>query len=464
MKPYWRRSIGKRTASSFTPAQVAALYGLLKVTVTSDTTIALIELGGGYDPTAIAQQFATWGLPAPVITDVSVDGASNGFTGNPSGPDVEVELDICVAAAVYSYATGRAAQIAVYFAPNSTQGFLDAIAAVGKSQAAACGISWGEAENEWGSAAVSQMNTAISTATANGVVVCVAAGDSGSGDGEPGTNADCPGSCDDSVCCGGSTIVTSSDGSSITSESVWNDNGGASGGGYSSVLTPPSWQVGIVPAGKLRGVPDLVALADPGEGWDTPFGPVGGTSAVAPFMAAFFAVVAAVKGSRCKVPVMSLVYPDDTSSSPPASILFRYVSGSDGAFTAEPGEWNPASGLLLKRTGLGELFPAEPGEWNPASGLGAPKLSALGSLLTSIQVSPPAPPAPPPTPPAPTPTPTPMPTPTTGTVTLSAAQGASVGAFNAAYREDRPFTRKDGINAIRAGLESLTGWAPETLT
>ncbi len=421
MRPYFRRRDSSRpeNVTSFTPAQVAALYGFPSLTrpVTSDVPIALIELGGGYNPAAIAQLFAEWGLPAPVLTPISVDGATNAYTGDPQSADVEVELDICVAAACYSYATGNAAQVKVFFAPNSSQGFIDAIAAVGLSDCVACGISWGGPEDAWGTADVSSMNAAITAATQVGCVICCAAGDNGSGDGEPGDHADCPGSCDDAICCGGSTITISQDGMSIASEVVWDDNGGASGGGYSAMIAPPTWQAGILPAGKKRGVPDL-------NGWDTPFGPVGGTSAVAPFMAAFFAVVSLVQGKRL-TGVAQTLYAQSAA-------CFRYVAGTDGDFVASPGEWNPASGL------------------------GAPFLSSLSDVLRGQLVA---------TPPvsAPTPGPTPPVSPPfpvlqTG-ITLAAAQGAAVGAFNAVWQDEHPVKRQNVVEAIRKALASIGPWA-----
>lgn len=58
----------------------------------------------------------------PIVFSVSVDGGLNTPTGSPNSADGEVELDIEVAG---SLAPG--AKIAVYFAPNIDQGFLDTI-------------------------------------------------------------------------------------------------------------------------------------------------------------------------------------------------------------------------------------------------------------------------------------------------------------------------------------------------
>ncbi len=162
----------------------------------------------------------------------------------------------------------------------------------------------------------------------------------------------------------------------IVSETPWNDQAttgdGATGGGYSAVEPVPSWQVGFVPAGKLRGVPDLAAATDPdADPWDVAgFGGVGGTSAVAPFLAGFLAVCrAAGWGGGLPNPVFYAHEPDG----------FRdIVQGNNGDFSATKG-------------------------WDPASGLGAPILSALFAALVKNIAPAPPPPAPTPTPPAPTP-------------------------------------------------------------
>ena len=65
---------------------------------------------------------------------------------DPSGADAEVELDIEVAGTIAPGAT-----IAVYFAPNTEQGFIDAINVAIHDQNApsVISISWGAPEDAW---------------------------------------------------------------------------------------------------------------------------------------------------------------------------------------------------------------------------------------------------------------------------------------------------------------------------
>ena len=119
--------------------------------------------------------------PAPTVSSVSVDHASNTPTGSADGPDGEVMLDIEVAGAV-----APKAKIVVYFTPNTSQGFLDAIThAVHDTvnKPSVISISWGGPESGWTAQAFQQFNQAFQAAAALGITVCVAAGDNGSSDG-----------------------------------------------------------------------------------------------------------------------------------------------------------------------------------------------------------------------------------------------------------------------------------------
>jgi len=334
-RPYFHLGGMSAVDTSYTPAQIASFYSFPKVTSGPEQKIAVIELGGGYDANAINSLFTQWGLPHPIITDLSVGGAANSYSGNPSSADGEVILDIVVAAAAYSHCTGTPANIVVVFAPNSNQGFVDAVNTLANGNVAStCGISWGSAENNWGPTAIQQMDAAFAKGVANGVTFCVASGDAGSGDGGQGNNADYPGSSPYVVCCGGTTIMVQNN--AIVNEVVWNVGGGATGGGFSSVEQVPSWQKGFVPVGRLRGVPDLCADADPATGYITPFGPIGGTSAVAPLMAAYFAVCNKGLNKR-----LGLVNPLLYANEPDFKDI---VQGNNGSFSATQG-WDAASGL-----------------------------------------------------------------------------------------------------------------------
>ena len=265
-------------------------------------TIAIIELGGGYRNSDLRIYFQEIGIPSPNVSSISVDHAGDNPT-TPDSADGEVLLDIEVAGAV-----APKAKLAVYFAPNTDKGFIDAIsAAVHDTQRkpGVISISWGGPEGSTDQQGINAYHELFATAGALGITVCVASGDHGTADLDADhwdgkIHVDHP-ACDDLVlACGGTQIEAGQD-------VVWNDGtpfdvnvagggGWASGGGISEVFKlPPYQQNAQVPAsidsGKPgRGVPDIAMSAtNYFTRVDNSEGASGGTSAVAPLMASLIA-------------------------------------------------------------------------------------------------------------------------------------------------------------------------------
>jgi kumamolisin len=238
----------------------------------------------------MATFFASINQPVPTITDVSVDGTQNSRQNPQNDADFEVALDIQVAASAYQHATGKQANIRVYWA----QDIAPAVTAAMNDGCDICSISWGADEADWGNSGLQQMESAALAAVTAGMAVFAAAGDNDSSDGGPNAaNVDAPASCPHVVGCGGTTKVTNS-------ETVWNNNPGATngegtGGGFSTFFPVQSFQIGAPkpPAGLGRMVPDVTANADPNTGYEiVVYGQsqvIGGTSAVAPLYAGLFA-------------------------------------------------------------------------------------------------------------------------------------------------------------------------------
>ena len=249
--------------------------------------IAIVELGGGWASRDLELFCANNNIPLPVVTDVSVDGTRNAPGVNPDS-DGEVALDIQIAAAAYSMATGKPATIRVYWAHDIAPG----VRAAMRDGCDVCSISWGMDEAEWGEAAASDMEQVATAAVEAGMIVFAAAGDNDSSDGGANAaNVDAPASCPHVIGCGGTSKMA-------TSETVWNNDPGQSsgegtGGGFSTLFRPvPSWQIGA-PHGPGRVVPDVAANADPRTGYNVvlngAISTTGGTSAVAPLFAGLFA-------------------------------------------------------------------------------------------------------------------------------------------------------------------------------
>jgi kumamolisin len=267
-------------------------------------TIAIIELGGGYQNSDLAMFFSEIGIVAPKVASISVDHAGNDPTTADSA-DGEVMLDIEVAGAV-----APRANIAVYFAPNNNgdKGFIDAISAAvhdSERKPSVISISWGGPEVATDQQGVNAYHELFAAAGALGITVCVASGDHGTADLDASDwdgklHVDHP-ACDDLVlACGGTQIENGVD-------VVWNDGtpfdvnalgggGWASGGGISEVFQVPSYQADVNKQNSLdngkpgRGVPDIAMSAtNYFTRVDTSEGASGGTSAVAPLMAALVA-------------------------------------------------------------------------------------------------------------------------------------------------------------------------------
>jgi kumamolisin len=352
------RSAAKK-AVSYSPPEVAAAYGFPSGVTGAGQTIALIELGGGFVQADLDTFFAGLGIASPTVTSVGVDGAANAPAGDPNSADGEVMLDIEVAGSI---APGAA--IVCYFAPNTDQGFLDAITTAvhdTTNKPGIISISWGGPESTWTAQALSNFDAAFAAAGMLGITVTVAAGDSGSSDGltDGLAHVDFPASSPNVLACGG-THLTVKD-AAISAETVWNDgsSGGATGGGISDVFPLPAWQqaANVPPsanpgASAGRGVPDVSGDAAPDTGYaivvDGSDIVVGGTSAVAPLWAALVALLNETATTTLGF-INAQLYADP-------AVLRDITSGNNGAYEA----------------GVG---------WDACTGLGSPNGVALASLL-----------------------------------------------------------------------------------
>ena len=359
-RPHFRRP-RSTPAQTYTPLQVGELYQYPPGTDGGGQGVAIIELGGGFSPVDLATYFKGLGLSqVPAVTAVSVAGGTNTPGGDADG---EVMLDIELIGAL-----APAAAIAVYFAPNTDQGFYEAISQSAHDAArhnTVMSISWGGPEEGWTAAARTAMNSALEDAVMLGVTVTVASGDGGSSDGESGSqpHVDFPASSPYVLACGGTKL--SSSGGAITQEVVWNETQsgeGATGGGVSVEFPLPSWQQGAgvpkAPGGQPgRGVPDVAGNADPQTGYqvlvDGQAQVIGGTSAVAPLWAALVARLNQKLGGSLGDAHAALYQIGEGA-------FHDITSGNNGAYAAGPG-------------------------WDACTGLGSPKGEALLSALVALK-------------------------------------------------------------------------------
>jgi kumamolisin len=332
---------------AYKPQELAALYGFPTDANGKGQTVAIIELGGGFKRSDLTAYWKEMGVtPHPRVVAVSVDGAPNKPDG-PQGADGEVMLDVEVVGAV-----APGARIAVYFAPNTTAGFLDAITTAihdTRRKPSVVSISWGQAEDApqgWTEQDRNAYDQAFQDAAALGVTVCVAAGDDGSNDnvGDGQAHVDFPAASPWVLACGGTKIE--SEGETIVAEVTWHEpTGGATGGGVSRFFAMPAYQHGAGVPKQVdthqagRGVPDVAGDADPQTGYrvrvDGEDMVIGGTSAVAPLYAALIALINEKTGRSAGF-VNQKLYA--------AGQLRDIVEGDNGAYRAGAG-WDACTGL-----------------------------------------------------------------------------------------------------------------------
>jgi kumamolisin len=282
-------------------------------------------------------------------------------------------LDIEVAGAVVPKAN-----IVVYFAPNKgDKGFVDAVTAAThdtERKPSVISISWGSPEGAGDPQSVTAFHELFAAAANLGITVCVATGDHGTADlpanlWDQAIHVDHPASDDLVLACGGTQIDPNSG-----ADVVWNDGtpfnlteqgggGWASGGGNSQLFPVPAYQAQLQMPPALggatagRGVPDIAMCAtDYFTRVDSREGKSGGTSAVAPLMAALVAQLNQAAGKRVGF-LNPVLYAGANNG-----LFVDVVSGTNGITTTVQG------------------YVAGPG-WDACTGLGTPIGAAILNAL-----------------------------------------------------------------------------------
>ena len=202
-----------------------------------------------------------------------------------------------------------------------------------------------------------------------GVTVFASSGDGGStpdsnGGSSGPVQAESPAS-DPSVTGVGGTSVTLNSGGTVSSEVVWNNSSGASGGGTSIYFTRPPWQTGSgVPSGTARAIPDVSCPADPNTGAAVIFGgsqvEYGGTSWSSPTWAGFCALMNQAR-ANVNLPSIGLLGPKIYPLL--GTTNFRDITSGSNGFSAGPG-------------------------YDLATGIGVPNVQTLAQTLVGVQTLP----------------------------------------------------------------------------
>jgi len=309
--PMPRASIG----DYMTPAKIKSAYNLASLTQTgAGETLAFFELSE-YSAADIAAYASNFGIPAPTLENVLVDGGPR-HAAHPGDPDdvgdnerAEVTLDIELAAAVAPGLT----KILVYDGPNTDARLLDTYSKIAsENRASVVSVSWGLSEDETSAATRNAEAVVFQQMAAQGQSIFVASGDSGAYDDPHNPNTlsvDDPASQPYVTAVGGTTLYLNAGENTYQRESAWMRSSGgrigSGGGGVSRVWSLPTWQAAVSTNANgastaHRMVPDVSLDADPATGYPIYFTAtgqsgawyaIGGTSAAAPIWAAFASLV-----------------------------------------------------------------------------------------------------------------------------------------------------------------------------
>lgn len=318
--------VGTGPQGTLTPSNIRYIYNIAPLTQNGldgkGQTLALFELGA-YTTSDILSYTSTYELGTPILENVLIDG----FSGIPSGADVEgeVTLDIEVALAV-----APRAKIIVYEADQDnlrstpTNVVFDVLNTIAnENRASILSISYGQAEEDADFDGKRQLENSIFTRMiAQGQCVYVSTGDSAAYNivghtSDPTLSGTYQQSVSDPasqplvVAVGGTTLIgpgpgVNATGPAYSGETTWYTaplESGApegGGGGSSKYWTKPSYQAGVGASATMRDIPDVSLNADPATGYAIiqngvfqvdPTGAipggVGGTSVSCPLWAAF---------------------------------------------------------------------------------------------------------------------------------------------------------------------------------
>lgn len=333
--------------------------------------IAIISCGGGITKSNIKHYFNALGIEDyPQVKFVSVDGSKNS-PGSNFSYDFELATDCLVA-----MTAAPESKIEIYSTINSIKGFSDAILKICKSRTGGPKVvsySWGTKESHYSDTEIESVNRILKFATlVKGITILCASGDAGStnnynSDEDSPLEVQYPASSPWITACGGTKINTNEKGK-VMSEVAWNSQynlydiliQNASGGGFSRMNSRPTYQKKWLSSStakypkKGRGVPDISAHADMSPGgigyWirvDGKYWVGGGTSAVAPLMAALVARL----NQACKE---SLGFLNPLLYEMASKDAITSINKGTNAMRNGPKQWSARKG------------------WDPCTGLGIP--------------------------------------------------------------------------------------------
>jgi subtilase family serine protease len=367
-------------AFCYGPDQIRAAYDIQPVldggiTGTGRTIVIVDAFQSPTIQKDLAAFDAIWNIPAPPSFNIIAPDGLTPFdktSPNQVGWSSEISLDV-----EWSHAVAPGATIDLVLAKsNDDVDILSATRyAVEHNLGDVISQSFGEAEACMDSTLVRQQHQVFTEATAKGITLFASSGDQGSGqptcDGKSlMLSASTPASDPQVTGVGGTHLLADAHSGAYGSESVWNDDFGAGGGGFSTIYTRPGYQAPFQGNNKQRGVPDVAYNGDVRGGvvaaWSVLFPAnqvaffiFGGTSAGSPQWAGIVALADQKGGHRLGAINTALYH---IGKSDAYGSAFHDITSGNNSFGGVTG------------------FEAVAG-WDAATGLGTPDVANLIPLL-----------------------------------------------------------------------------------
>jgi subtilase family serine protease len=367
---------GTGPGGAYSPSDLRSVYKIPKFGDVAPQTVAVFEQNGFY-PSDVQKYLERMQLPNRPVKFVGVNGYNGSVDRNNASVELQAVLDIELVIGI----NPGVKEVLVY--EDGTDPFavalIDALDKVASdNKAAILSISYGLDEVTQGDSQLAAENTALTQLAAQGITVLACSGNGGAY-GQTGTSVypaqlevTDPGA-QPLVTCVGATNLSTGPHEVRLAEAVWDrlglfSGGGASGGGFSSYWTIPSWQApsyvttnGGSPT--YRNVPDVAAVGDPftgvavysrmNGGWLQ----MGGTGVSTPLWAGYISILNAgleyVTGNRLGFFNPTFYNTDNIVNGP---LLYSVIDGTNGdsSMYGTPG-YNAGFGYN-NCTGAGTIF------------------------------------------------------------------------------------------------------------
>ncbi len=286
----------------YAPSDIRTAYDIPAQKNAAQTEVIALFEQGGYPTSDLTTYIKQYKLPSVPVKLVAVNKSPTGA----NGATLEVDLDLEAAIGMNPALKQILLYIDSYNNDSFQTGLLDSLTQIAQDNlATVVSISYGQDENQQGEPAIKAEGKAFTQLVAQGISVFASSGDDGAGGREgSGLNAPDPGSQPELTSVGGTALTVTSK-ENWSSEIVWNDAYGATGGGVSEYWPIPAYQlvkgksVAVANGGSstMRNVPDIAsdaAVITPysvycasAGGWIG----VGGTSFSSPTWAAMITIV-----------------------------------------------------------------------------------------------------------------------------------------------------------------------------